>query len=271
MNYTDHPSSKPPLLCMPPPYPSQNIDGFGPQSHVDSKVVDSQPRSEHAPPFKRLRNYDNNGTNHYDNNATNNVPVHPLNPRTSQPNTTGVRGTSNIFFKTRMCARFLAGTCPNGESCTFAHGAEDMREPPPNWKDIIREKEREGGNWNDDHRIIYREKICRKFYNGEECPYGNKCSFLHESPSRFKSDVQRAPPRESTAISIRKVGPTMEQKSDSSQAILNKHFDVNTDAFQVNVKPWKTKICSKWETTGQCPFGERCHFAHGYSGMLLVL
>ncbi|WMV58216.1 hypothetical protein MTR67_051601 [Solanum verrucosum] len=27
----------------------------------------------------------------------------------------------------------------------------------------------------------------------------------------------------------------------------------------------KTKICIKWETTGQCSFRDRCHFAHGQS------
>ncbi|KAK1399987.1 zinc finger CCCH domain-containing protein 39-like [Heracleum sosnowskyi] len=280
MNYSDHTQSRPPP-CMPPaPYPSRNHGGFWPQSQENKVVVDSQTRFEHAPPFKRPRNYENNGTNHYDNNAANTVPFQPMNPRNSQSNSVpfqpmnprniqsnsmGSRGTGNIFFKTRMCARFLAGTCPNGEGCTFAHGAEDLREPPPNWKDIVREKDKELGNWNDDQRIIHREKICRKFYNGEECPYGSSCSFLHESPARFKPDIARAPPRESTAISIGKVGPVMEQRSNIGQAVVNKHFDASTDAFQINVRPWKTRMCSKWESTGQCPFGDRCHFAHGYS------
>ncbi|KAJ0857379.1 putative transcription factor C3H family [Helianthus annuus] len=26
---------------------------------------------------------------------------------------------------------------------------------------------------------------------------------------------------------------------------------------------WKTRICNKWEQTGYCPFGSKCHFAHG--------
>ncbi|GLJ43555.1 hypothetical protein SUGI_0906100 [Cryptomeria japonica] len=38
---------------------------------------------------------------------------------------------------------------------------------------------------------------------------------------------------------------------------------------------WKTRICNKWETTGHCPFGDKCHFSHGvaelqkYGGGLL--
>ena len=35
-----------------------------------------------------------------------------------------------------------------------------------------------------------------------------------------------------------------------------------------NAKPsnWKTRICNKWELTGYCPFGSKCHFAHGVAG-----
>uniref|UniRef100_A0A7N2RE89 C3H1-type domain-containing protein n=1 Tax=Quercus lobata TaxID=97700 RepID=A0A7N2RE89_QUELO len=35
-----------------------------------------------------------------------------------------------------------------------------------------------------------------------------------------------------------------------------------------NAKPsnWKTRICHKWELTGYCPFGSKCHFAHGVAG-----
>lgn len=25
----------------------------------------------------------------------------------------------------------------------------------------------------------------------------------------------------------------------------------------------KTKLCNNWETSGQCPYGQKCHFAHG--------
>lgn len=186
-----------------------------------------------------------------------NFPPFPsMNPRMNPPSN---KGTSHIFYKTRICAKFKEGTCRNGEHCTFAHGEEDLREPPPNWQDLIREKEREergagGGSWGDDQRMIHRMKICKKYYNGEECPYGDKCNFLHERPSppmkKLKVDVPGQ--RESSAISIGTTAVDFEQA-----------------AF------WKTRLCSKWEI-GQCPFGERCHFAHGQTGIhatkyLLVL
>ncbi|GJR84897.1 zinc finger CCCH domain-containing protein 56 [Tanacetum coccineum] len=33
---------------------------------------------------------------------------------------------------------------------------------------------------------------------------------------------------------------------------------------------WKTRICNKWEQTGYCPFGSKCHFAHGDAGLMRV-
>ncbi|KAM0062610.1 putative transcription factor C3H family [Helianthus debilis subsp. tardiflorus] len=95
------------------------------------------------------------------------------------------RRTTYIFYKTRMCQRFAEGDCPNGDSCTFAHGPKDLREPPPNWQELANDN-RSPGIWKDDEKIIKKMRICRNFYNREICPYGEKCTFLHESPDKFK-------------------------------------------------------------------------------------
>ncbi|MCI25727.1 zinc finger CCCH domain-containing protein 39-like, partial [Trifolium medium] len=60
------------------------------------------------------------------------------------------------------------------------------------------------GNWDDDQKIIHKMKLCKKFYNGEQCPYGEKCSFLHEDPAKFRADSWKS--RECSAISIGTVG-----------------------------------------------------------------
>lgn len=51
----------------------------------------------------------------------------PMNRRTSQfqQNPLLNKGTSNIFYKTRLCTKFVFGNCSNGEKCTYAHGVED--------------------------------------------------------------------------------------------------------------------------------------------------
>ncbi|KAE8668528.1 putative mutt/nudix hydrolase [Hibiscus syriacus] len=110
-------------------------------------------------------------------------------------------------------------------------------------------------------------KLCKKFYNGEECPYGDRCNFLHEDLLKFSDDMGRF--RESSAISIGTTCPPAGHGTVSDQ--FGGNWPVkssSSDAFQGNTKPvypvyWKTKLCTKWEITGHCPFGEKCHFAHG--------
>ena len=201
----------------------------------------------------------------YAQNSSSHVLMNP------SPNPPLNKGTCHIFYKTRICTRFMEGNCRNGENCTFAHGHQDLREPPPNWQQLVQKMDKgPTGDWNDDNRIIHRMKICRKFYNGEECPYGEKCNFLHESPLKFRTDIEMS--RESSAISIGTVGPVVEQNGASDQQTeLNKKLNPISDALRMKPVYWKTKLCSKWEATGQCPFGERCHFAHGQSGNIMVL
>ncbi|KAA8535067.1 hypothetical protein F0562_030070 [Nyssa sinensis] len=254
MSFPDPP---PPSPYMPPPFSGGDAGTFWPQIPMNNEHPDMNSQFEHAPPFKRPRNFESN--------PPNSAPFPPMNPRMNPPNPPVNKGTTHIFFKTRVCMKFIEGNCRNGENCTFAHGSEDLRQPPPNWQELVSGKDRGPGNWNDDQRIIHRMKICRKFYNGEECPYGDKCNFLHEEPSKFKTDMLR--PREnSRESSVIRIG-TMEQGNGSDQPETNTPVNASSDDFRFNMKPayWKTKLCSKWELTGQCPFRERCHFAHGKS------
>ncbi|XP_058182529.1 zinc finger CCCH domain-containing protein 39-like isoform X2 [Rhododendron vialii] len=254
MSFSD---PQPPPSFLPPPPFSGDGGCFWPQTHLSDDYQDSNPQQDFSlPPFKRPRNLEPNQPNNF-------TPFQPPmnNPRVMMNNPTpppSNKGTGHIFFKTRMCLKFLDGNCRNGESCTFAHGAEDLREPPPNWQEMVA-KDRGLGNWNDDQRLIHRMKICKKFYNGEECPYGEKCNFLHIDSG------------ESPVIRIGTVGSGVGNRSGSDQVEVSRNLNLGCDGLRGNsstMKPtcWKTKLCSKWEMTGHCPFGERCHFAHGFSG-----
>ncbi|KAL5065056.1 hypothetical protein RYX36_026793 [Vicia faba] len=160
------------------------------------------------------------------------------------------RETGKIFFKTRICTRFGFGTCRNGESCTFAHGVGEIRQPPPNWQELVcprtEERLQVGRNLNDGQKIIQKMKLCKKYCNGEECPYGDKCNFLHEDPAKFRDDSWKT--RESSAINIE-----TSNHLEGSRAVTKQERDTY----------WKTKICLKWINTGSCLFGDGCHFAHG--------
>ncbi|CAM8939439.1 unnamed protein product [Rhodiola kirilowii] len=174
-------------------------------------------------------------------------------------------GMSNIFFKTRVCAKFKLGLCRNGEKCNFAHGVEDLRQPPPNWQELVggREEDRGMGNWDDEQRIALKMKLCKKFSNGEVCPYGDRCNFLHEDPNRFKDDSVRL--RESSAINVGTAVNIASAHGSGSEHSDPNHVNAGSDSYRMNVRTehWKTKLCCKFEANGFCSFGDKCGFAHG--------
>lgn len=261
MTFPDH---LPTFAMMSPARFSSDSDAIDVRHQFPMSNEPLNPRSgfDQAPPFKRARNFDNGHSN-----GLSGPPRANQQPQNSQPN----RGTSHIFFKTRLCAKFRHGSCRNGETCNFAHGVDDMRQPPPNWQEIVGlrggDERPLSGNWDDDQKIIQKMKLCKKYYNGEECPYGEKCSFLHEDPGKFRDDSGRF--RESSAISIGTNGSPKSYGDGSNNSEGNsKAVDTGSNISKGNVKStyWKTKLCIKWDKTGNCPFGEDCHFAHGEGG-----
>ncbi|RHN67031.1 putative transcription factor C3H family [Medicago truncatula] len=146
--------------------------------------------------------------------------------------------TGSIFFKTRICHKFKFGNCPKGEHCTYAHGVGEIRQPPANWKDLAGPRNEEWMQFlDDDEKIIHKMGLCKKYYNGEECPYGDTCIFLH----RLREDSWKS--REACALSIGSIG-------DGSNN-LEGNRSVNKPARGTY---WKIKLC---------PIGDDCHYAYG--------
>ncbi|CAN7105906.1 hypothetical protein HID58_018841 [Brassica napus] len=162
------------------------------------------------------------------------------------------KAIGKMFFKTKLCCKFRAGTCPYVTNCNFAHTVEELRRPPPNWQEIVagtpttveQREEFQIPSTTDESGRSFKGRHCKKFYTEEGCPYGESCSFMHDEASRN---------RESVAISLGPAG-----YGNSNLLVLG------GIGIQI-VKPsnWKTRICNKWEITGYCPFGAKCHFAHG--------
>lgn len=248
----------PPPPFTPPPFAANNdASDFWPHFPMNDEQSELFAQFEY-PPFKRPRNFEES--------TRNAMPYPPMNQRIQPPFPPINNQSGKIFFKTRLCAKYKMGLCRNGANCNFAHGFDDMRKPPPNWQELVagREEERGTGNWDDDQKIIHKLKLCKKFYNGEECPFGERCNFLHESPSKFRDDLGRY--RESSAISIGTTGSPIRHSNDSDQIEGISNINGGLDLYRVNMTRasyWKTKLCTKWETTSQCPFGDKCHFAHG--------
>lgn len=183
----------------------------------------------------------------------------------SHPQGSGNRSKAigKMFFKTKLCCKFRSGTCPYVTNCNFAHSIEELRRPPPNWQEIMashNEEPREefqipalsSTNFGGESQRSYKGRHCKKFYTEEGCPYGDNCTFLHDEQSKT---------RESVAISL---GPGVGGGYGGGSGGGSGGGGGNGSSGS-NLKPsnWKTRICNKWELTGYCPFGDKCHFAHG--------
>lgn len=191
--------------------------------------------------------------------------------RISQPDvqsTNRSKAIGKMFFKTKLCCKFRAGTCPYVTNCNFAHSIEELRRPPPNWQEIVaaHEEEQTANEPREEFQIptlgstafpvepqrSSKGRHCKKFFTEEGCPYGENCSFLHDDQSRT---------RESVAISL---GPGS-GGGYGGGANAGSGGGSGGGVSPSTLKPsnWKTRICNKWEQTGFCPFGNKCHFAHG--------
>lgn len=171
------------------------------------------------------------------------------------------KAIGKMFYKTKLCCKFRAGTCPYITNCNFAHSIEELRKPPPNWQEIVaaHEEERSGSlEPREEFQIpslgvgvesqrSHKGRHCKKFYTEEGCPYGENCTFLHDEQSKA---------RESEAISL---GPGS-----------GGGYSPTVTGQTLKPSNWKTRICNKWELTGYCPFGNKCHFAHGAEGTNMI-
>lgn len=203
----------------------------------------SQSRSGSEPPNKKSKNNNSQDV-------------------TSSNNNNRSKAIGKMFFKTKLCCKYRAGTCPYITNCNFAHSIEELRRPPANWQEIVAAHEEEKAVSSEPREEFqipsvgsssfvvetprsFKGRHCKKFYTEEGCPYGDNCTFLHDEQSKN---------RESVAISL---GPGGYGGGGGGGA--------GGAPSGANSKPsnWKTRICNKWELTGYCPFGSKCHFAHG--------
>ncbi|CAB4272751.1 unnamed protein product [Prunus armeniaca] len=104
-------------------------------------------------------------------------------------------------FKTRLCNNFKMGNCYYGQRCCFAHGISDLRKTWRNWQGLETE---EGFKARTYDRGRTSNDVCRLFFNGGKCTYGDKCRYPHHvTPENI---------REKSAISISTSGAQILQQ-----------------------------------------------------------
>ena len=80
----------------------------------------------------------------------------------------------------------------------------------------------------------YKTTLCKKFANGQGCPYGDKCQFAHGAQELRMNNVQGIP-------------QNMLNLNKSQNSLLN----------------YKIVKCKNWDKDGTCKYGAHCTFAHG--------
>ncbi|KAJ2657604.1 hypothetical protein IW148_005084 [Coemansia sp. RSA 1199] len=133
------------------------------------------------------------------------------------------------------------------------NGRQDTRRGE--WQETSRQDTRRG-EWQDTGRQDgdagraraqdnprYKTKLCEKYEQEGECPYHHKCVFAHGLGELRVRESQPPPPL----------------RTDDSY---NRSHGASGSRFNMNPL-YKTRLCQRFGELGECPYGEKCQFAHG--------
>ncbi|XP_011072245.1 zinc finger CCCH domain-containing protein 39-like [Sesamum indicum] len=157
------------------------------------------------------------------------------------------RSKLSVPYKSELCLLFQRGKCYYGANCHFSHSISDIRNPGLNTLAME-------GHLNEDSKrnTVRKMKECHWFASGKDCPYGDKCQYLHKCDQKVRRDVGFY--RQSSAVNGGK------DRSGNDQIECHS-FSAGED-YDKSVF-CKTKLCMKWERFGSCPYGVKCTYAHG--------
>ncbi|KAK1364061.1 hypothetical protein POM88_039622 [Heracleum sosnowskyi] len=160
------------------------------------------------------------------------------------------------LFKAQPCCDFKTRGCGYGTTCRYSHEFRGTSQGEMVTKEI-------GVGYNN---------LCKWYANGRPCPFGNRCCFLHENVKNDKGEF-----RKSHAISLAGYNHTSSSKQGNRLVGLSfgakqndRPVNVSSKASQEHQRPhyWKTRLCNKWETLKECPYGSKCCYAHGLAELL---
>ncbi|KAJ2844752.1 hypothetical protein GGI22_006777, partial [Coemansia erecta] len=142
------------------------------------------------------------------------------------------RPQDNPRYKTKLCEKFESdGECPYGHKCVFAHGSDELRpreatpsaagalprgmgddrtrdpssaqQPTSPFGHQARFPELRGSMPHDqsnaasryNNNPLYKTRLCQRFSEDADCPYGSKCQFAHGESELRTSPEQPFQPR----------------------------------------------------------------------------
>lgn len=229
------------------------------------------------------------------------------------PMSTGALGkqrspVNRSLYHTELCRTFsMIGFCPYGDSCQFAHGAQQLRAKIHSVAARVSSSSRSVKDEQTIHqqqhqvarhstftrdRRTYKTELCRQFQQIGHCDYDNQCLFAHGiSQLRAANDVIVLPPEDDSpptsymvptairAISTHQAPALVQDPKviqvvpsptlDGDEAQSPTHTDVSGTSKKSVCNPqlFKTAICRTYSQFGNCPYGYKCRFAHGLSDL----
>jgi len=117
------------------------------------------------------------------------------------------------------------------------------------------------------HPQLAKTRMCRSITLGLPCRFGANCTFAHSA-----AEIRRAPPRplpqdEPPPFSFKQQQPPAAPPPPIAWCPLVKAnwppLDKDDGGLKWQAHLRKTKLCKYFVSNGDCPFGEKCNFAHG--------
>lgn len=93
--------------------------------------------------------------------------------------------------------------------------------------------------------FYWKTRICTKWQDGH-CPFGDSCKYAHGE------------------YELRVLPDEIIEQHETARLFRNPEGMETAQKKQIATNVRKTKLCQTYMETGQCPYGDKCTFAHGH-------
>jgi hypothetical protein len=147
-------------------------------------------------------------------------------------------------FRTIVCTHWLLGLCSMGKECKHLHRLDKSKMPPCKHGTLCKIKNcpQKHGDKDTTECVFFKQGFC---YNGPVCQ---------------RRHVSRPPDEcpEEASFELGYINILNSAASTQGGANANKRQRTHTPN-----ENYKVTLCTHWLISGNCQYGDGCHFAHG--------
>ncbi|KAJ1823754.1 hypothetical protein LPJ56_002931 [Coemansia sp. RSA 2599] len=168
------------------------------------------------------------------------------------------RPQDNPLYKTRLCEKYERdGECPYNEKCVFAHSASELRErkvtsTAQSFRKVPDDRSREySGLSPPQQQQKHQQHQQQQFQRHTNQPYQNQNQFSNIGHGHGQSQSQSQTQSQTQNYHHHQ----QQQQQPRTPQTATVKFDANP--------LYKTRMCARFTENGECPYNEKCQFAHG--------